>query len=150
MCIPNNTMAKSKDTHIQTCAYTCTHMCEHIYAYKHIYLLLLIPMLESKGVFFCWMRGFEPQTPNRLSDGGSNTHTRTHAHTHTHIYIYMHLHIQELLKHIDSNINRYWSVSLFTITMIQCRHNDRRGISYHQPHDCLLNRLFTHRWKKTS
>ena len=26
----------------------------------------------------------------------------------------------------------------------------RDGISNHQPRDCLLNRLFTHRWKKTS
>ena len=30
-----------------------------------------------------------------------------------------------------------------------CR-NEHDGISNHQPHDCLLNRLFWHRWKKTS
>ena len=25
---------------------------------------------------------------------------------------------------------------------LQWRHNERDGVSYHQPHDCLLNRLF--------
>ena len=31
-----------------------------------------------------------------------------------------------------------------------CRHNGRNSISNHQPHDCLLNRLFKRRSKKTS
>ena len=30
------------------------------------------------------------------------------------------------------------------------RHNGRNGVSNHQPHDCLLNRLFGRRSKKTS
>ena len=30
------------------------------------------------------------------------------------------------------------------------RHNDRDSVSNHQPHDCLLNRLFRRRSKKTS
>ena len=30
------------------------------------------------------------------------------------------------------------------------RHNGRDSVSYHQPHDCLLNRLFRRRSKKTS
>ena len=30
------------------------------------------------------------------------------------------------------------------------RHNDYGGVSNHQPHGCLLNRLFRHRSKKTS
>ena len=30
------------------------------------------------------------------------------------------------------------------------RHNRRDGVSNNQPHDCLLNRLFRHRSKKTS
>ena len=33
---------------------------------------------------------------------------------------------------------------------LQWRHNGRDGISNHQPHDCLLNRLFRRRSKKTS
>ena len=32
----------------------------------------------------------------------------------------------------------------------QWRHNDHDSVSTHQPHDCLLNRLFRHRSKKTS
>ena len=32
----------------------------------------------------------------------------------------------------------------------QWRHNWRDGVSNHQPHHCLLNRLFRHRSKKTS
>ena len=32
----------------------------------------------------------------------------------------------------------------FKITL-QCRHNERDGVSQHQPHDCLLNRLFRRR-----
>ena len=33
---------------------------------------------------------------------------------------------------------------------LQWRHNGRDSVSNHQPHDRLLNRLFRHRWKKTS
>ena len=33
---------------------------------------------------------------------------------------------------------------------LQWRHNERDGVSNHQPHDCLLNRLFRNRSKKTS
>ena len=33
---------------------------------------------------------------------------------------------------------------------LQGRHNERVGISNYQPHDCLLNRLFGRRSKKTS
>ena len=33
---------------------------------------------------------------------------------------------------------------------LQWRHNGRDGVSYQQPHDCLLKRLLGHRSKKTS
>ena len=33
---------------------------------------------------------------------------------------------------------------------LQWRHNERDGVSNHQPHDCLLNRLFRRRSKKTA
>ena len=36
------------------------------------------------------------------------------------------------------------------LSSLQWRHNERDGVPNHQPHDCLLNRLFRHRWKKTS
>ena len=32
----------------------------------------------------------------------------------------------------------------------QWRHNEHTGVSYHQPHDCLLTRLFRHRSKEAS
>ena len=38
-------------------------------------------------------------------------------------------------------------IQFFTL---QWRHNERDGVSNPQPHDCLLNRLFRHRSKKTS
>ena len=34
--------------------------------------------------------------------------------------------------------------------ILQGRHNERDGVSNHRRLDCLLNRLFRHRWKKTS
>ena len=34
--------------------------------------------------------------------------------------------------------------------LLQWRHNERDAVSNHQPHDCLLNRLFRHRSKKIS
>ena len=36
-----------------------------------------------------------------------------------------------------------------TYYSLQLRHNGRDGVSNHQPHDCLLNRLFRRRSKKT-
>ena len=35
-------------------------------------------------------------------------------------------------------------------TTLQWRQNERDGVSNYQPHDCLLNRLFKHRWMKIS
>ena len=46
----------------------------------------------------------------------------------------------------------YWrslSIMLSTFTL-QWRHNEHKGVSNHQRFDCLLNRLFTRRSKKTS
>ena len=40
-------------------------------------------------------------------------------------------------------------VSLTWVSLHRC-HNDRDGVSNHQPHSCLLNRLFRRRSKKTS
>ena len=47
--------------------------------------------------------------------------------------------------------NRLIKMSL-TISMfaLRWRHNDHAGVSNHQPHGCLLNRLFRRKSKKTS
>ena len=67
----------------------------------------------------------------------------------------------------DNDNNNFWNenknlMKLFgkiesTLSRPRCvkspllwRHNGRDGVSNHQPHDCLLSRLFKHRWKKTS
>ena len=42
------------------------------------------------------------------------------------------------IPHLDYSISFRW------------RHNERDGVSNHQPHDCLLNGLFRRRSKKTS
>ena len=36
------------------------------------------------------------------------------------------------------------------VSTLHWRHNERAGVSNHQPHDCLLNRLFRRRSKKSS
>ena len=38
----------------------------------------------------------------------------------------------------------------YNINSLHWRHNDHDGVSNHQPHGCLLNRLFRRRSKKTS
>ena len=46
-----------------------------------------------------------------------------------------------------------WFIILSTsniLTTLQWRHNEQDGVSNHQPCDCLLNRLFRRRSKKTS
>ena len=41
-------------------------------------------------------------------------------------------------------------VQLAHTCTLHWRHNDHGGVSNHQPRGCLLNRLFRHRWKKTT
>ena len=41
-------------------------------------------------------------------------------------------------------------IMLCCCSALHWRHNDHDGVSNHQPHDCLLNRLFKRRSKKTS
>ena len=61
-----------------------------------------------------------------------------------------------LWNRINQVILKYSSFST-KITMmclinntLQWHHNESDCLSNHQPNDCLLNRLFRHRWKKTS
>ena len=44
----------------------------------------------------------------------------------------------------------FWENGLFNGSALQWHHNERDGVSTHQPHDCLLNRLFRCRSNKTS
>ena len=60
------------------------------------------------------------------------------------------LYIKGLIEAFCTNAVIYLSISESTLFPLQWRHNERDGVSNPQPHDCLLNRLFRHRWKKTS
>ena len=71
----------------------------------------------------------------------------------TDIYIYIYV---SIVFSVQSSIVVLWLLfSLFptiykhTCYTLQWRHNDCDGVSNHQPHECLLNRLFGHRWRKT-
>ena len=52
--------------------------------------------------------------------------------------------------HKDKMVSRQNSCTWKILYASQWRHNECDGISNHQPHDCLLNRLFRRRSKKTS
>ena len=43
-----------------------------------------------------------------------------------------------------------WHAKHFCRFSLRWRHNDHAGVSNHQPHGCLLNRLFRRKSKKTS
>ena len=46
--------------------------------------------------------------------------------------------------------NHQWHLLIPSRVPLQWRHNGRDSVSNHQPHDCLPNRLFRRRLKKTS
>ena len=46
--------------------------------------------------------------------------------------------------------NKWSSAQATRYYTLHWRHNDHAGVSHHQTHDCLLNRLFRRRSKKTS
>ena len=59
------------------------------------------------------------------------------------------------LKSNNHNLSHFWSsysvhIIIMIIISLQWRHNGRDSVSNHQPHGCLLNRLFRRRSKKTS
>ena len=49
-----------------------------------------------------------------------------------------------------SNKTSNWAFHWYNDITLRWRHNEHDSVSNHQPHDCLLNRLFTRRSKKTS
>ena len=46
-------------------------------------------------------------------------------------------------------VSIWWIRSCWCRRTLQWRHNECDGVSNHQPHDCLLNRIFRRRSKKT-
>ena len=50
-----------------------------------------------------------------------------------------------------SNLQRTWTIiSMVAVITLQWSHNERDGVSNHQPHDCSLKCLFRRRSKKIS
>ena len=44
----------------------------------------------------------------------------------------------------------HFATSWWCVYSLQWRHDEPDGVAKHQPYDCLFNRLFRRRWKKTS
>ena len=68
--------------------------------------------------------------------------------------VYNHIRIY-ICVYVGSALYDHWTISLVPacrcqIIPLRRRHNGRDGVSNHQPHDCLLNRLFRRRSKKIS
>ena len=65
------------------------------------------------------------------------------------------IYCENMLINLSCYFKLIWTVfvaadDLFINIPLHWRHNDHDGISNHQPHGCLLNRLFRRRSKKTS
>ena len=56
--------------------------------------------------------------------------------------------LAKLSSYIPQKTRKYYYIAL--PKSLQWRHNEHDSVSNHQPHDCLLNRLFGRRSKKTS
>ena len=55
-----------------------------------------------------------------------------------------------LTEPVGARFTGPYAVLPYSFNSLQWRHNGRDSVSNHQPHDCLLNRLFRRRSKKTS
>ena len=63
----------------------------------------------------------------------------------------VHLDVREIWVGSLNEVTHYWSfvMGIRWVSTLHWRHNGRDCISNHQPYDCLLNRLFRRRSKKT-
>ena len=64
-----------------------------------------------------------------------------------HSYPFSPISLPPQYDNMDQSVLTVWSPSTIPL---HWRHNDHDGVSNHQPHGCLLNRLFGRRSKKTS
>ena len=58
--------------------------------------------------------------------------------------------IEHVFGIISWQIKCVWKFNIVCSQSLRWRHNGPDCVSNHQPHDCLFNRLFQHRSKKTS
>ena len=67
-----------------------------------------------------------------------------------HVWIWKNTNLRIQLHLPTTEVGLEGPPCVFRLSTLQCGHNGRDGFSNHQPHDCLLNRLFGRRSKKTS
>ena len=115
------------------------------------------PLQKQYGLYWA-RRHYENKSYHYLN----GTLTKTHQ-WHNNRYM---IHLKRHLKYTPVKCRpfrarprkslRFWCslhhqcTSSHGVDSLQWRHNERDGVSNHQPHDCLLNRLFRRRSKKTS
>ena len=69
------------------------------------------------------------------------------------VLVHWHSWVAIVFKHFSCSwlgFRWVWILWVDPIPTLQWRHYERDGVSNHQPHDCLLNRLFRRRSKKAS
>ena len=68
-------------------------------------------------------------------------------HLHLKAFLFCEMIVQRIKYHTGVKITQLYTGDSISL---QWRHNELAGVSNHQPHHCLLNRLFRRRSKKTS
>ena len=111
---------------------------------------------------YIYMRMWSSRYAYTRAHAHAHTHTHAHAHTHTHKHIHIHIHIHMRIFFTPNHkwLYRALAVAMFTevlerdhqqpITLLEWRHNGLDSVSNHQPRECLFDRLFRRRSKKTS
>ena len=109
---------------------------------------LKIPIFEhgtiTQFVIKCFIQGFDfgtLQTWPNITDTTLNAFHCLQFHRFSFIFI----------RKVNTQSKYYWrlNTSVRALSLQWC-HNGHDGVSNYQPHDCLLNRLFRCRSKKTS
>ena len=108
---------------------------------KCIFSQSSLGMLHSINSFRDWMRRGRCIPSQRASIAGSVSISWHH-------YVIVH-YVKTVLKVLERDtVSKYMKAHLWRT--LQWRHKGRDSVSNHQPRDCLLNRLFRRRSKKTS
>ena len=101
----------------------------------YMHIIIAIPLKQSWGI---WVK--TPIESNK-ADGKTTIKPGATKSSDYHIYLYRFLSWSLLWLHMFQPQS---------VLALQRRHNEHDDVSNHQPHDCLLHRLFRCRSKKTS
>ena len=114
----------------QAASIWCNHTRSYIFKMFGIWWYMTPPVWLTFNVYDC--NEFSPQVINCIID------------------IEINIQLCLVMLSAQSLTFRWYLISQIDIYSLQWRHNERDGVSNHQLHDCLLNRLFRRRSKKTS